>query len=388
MGRFVEAYEGYEGKRLTEEEAARILGVTARHFRRMRGRYEEEGLEGLIDRRLGKASARRVGADKIAWVAEEYRTRYRGFTAKHFHEKMQKEPQFTWGYTWTKRVLQSHGLIEKAPRKGAHRKKRARRPLPGMMIHQDASRHDWLGDGTTLDLVVTMDDATSEIYSMFLCEEEGTMSSFTGLIEVIESKGLPCSFYSDRGSHYWHTPEAGGKVDKVNLTQFGRAMKQLGIEAIAAYSPEARGRSERMFQTLQDRFVNELSLAGITTKDAANRFISDIYLPEHNRRFSVDATEKGTAFVPVVGAAWRDTLCVQEERKVGKDNTVRYKNRALQIPPVPERHHFVNATVRVHDYPDGSMAVFHGPRRLADYTASGDLIHLQQQEKHQQKQAA
>ena len=376
MGRFVEAYEGYEREKLTEEEAARLLGVTERHFRRMRVRYEQEGLEGLVDRRLGKASARRVPVDKIEWVIEEYKTRYVGFTAKHFHEKMKKNPTFTWGYTWTKTLLQSRGLLEKAPRKGVHRKKRPRRPLEGMMLHQDASKHDWLGDGSTLDLVVTMDDATSEIYSAFLTDEEGTVSSFQGLADVIETKGLPCSFYTDRGSHYWITPEAGGKVDKVNLTQFGRAIKQLGIEGIAAYSPEARGRSERMFRTLQDRLVNELALAKIGSKTEANRFIREVYLPEHNKLFSVDAEQKGSAFVPVAGEAWRDILCIQEERQVGNDNTVRYNGLCLQLPAVPERPHFVKATVRVHDYPDGALAIFHGPRCLAKYTDKGDFVAL------------
>ncbi len=310
----------------------------------------------------------------VAWVVETYRTRYRGFTAKHFFEKMQKEPRFCWGYSWTKSILQNHGLLVKAVKRGAHRKRRERRPLPGMMLHQDASRHDWLGTGHLCDLVVTMDDATSEIYAAFLVEEEGTASLFAGVIEVIERKGLFCSFYSDRGSHYWHTAEAGGKVDKVNLTQFGRALKQLGIAQIPAYSPEARGRSERAFGTLQDRLVKELALAEITTIDAANRFIRDIYLPEHNARFAVAPAQDGSAFVPAVGALWRDILCMQEERQVGNDNTVRYGGMSLQLPATPERRHFVKATVRVHEYPDGSLAIFHGPQRLAGYSQDGRLM--------------
>ena len=256
-----------------------------------------------------------------------------------------------------------------------------------MMLHQDGSQHDWLGSGGKLDLIVTMDDATSEIYSAFLIDQESTASTFQGLIDVIESRGLPCSFYTDRGSHYWFTPEEGGKVDKINLTQVGRALKHLGIEHIPAYSPEARGRSERAFGTLQDRLVKELALAHITDINAANRFIKDVYLPEHNRRFAIVATQEGTAFVPTIGTLWRDILCIQEERQVGNDNTVRYAGMTLQLPPVPERAHFVKATVRVHEYPHGSLAIFHGPRRLADYTKEGQLIETKKEKKAQKKAA-
>jgi transposase len=387
MCRFMEAYEGYRRKELNCEEAGLILGMSERQFRRLRDRYEEEGAAGVLDRRLGKVSARRVAACDVAWVVTEYRTKYAGFTARHFYEKMQKEPQFCWGYTWTKSILQSHGLVVKAPRRGAHRKKRERQPLPGMMLHQDGSRHDWLGTGEQLDLIVTMDDATSEIYSAFLVEEENTASSLRGLIDVVESRGLPCSLYTDRGSHYWYTPAVGGKVDKVRLTQVGRALKQLGIEHIPAYSPEARGRSERMFGTLQDRLVKELALAGIKDSTAANRFIREIYLPEHNRRFAVQATQEGSAFVPTIGNLWRDVLCIQDERQVGNDNTVRYAGMVLQLPAVPERTHFVKATVRVHEYPDETLAVFHGPRRLADYTADGRLIAPNREKKRIKKAA-
>jgi hypothetical protein len=370
----MEAYEGHRRRELTCEEAALVLGVSERHFRRMRDMYDAEGAEGIVDRRLGRASARRVPVDDIAWILDEYRTRYRGFTARHFVDKMQAEPRFKWGTTWTKMLLHQHGLLEKAPRRGAHRKKRARRPLEGMMIHQDGSRHDWLSNGETWDLIVTMDDATSTIYSAFLCAEEGTQSSFQGLADVIGVHGLPSSVYTDRGSHYFTTPEAGGKVDKTRSTQVGRALKQLGIEHIPAYSPEARGRSERMFQTLQDRLVNELALAGIKDVAEANAFIRDVYLPDHNRRFSVPAEQPGGAFVAVDEKAWRDILCVHEERRVESDNTLRYKRIVLQIPESPERPHFVRATVRVHEYTDRTLAVFHGPRRLATYTAQGQLM--------------
>ncbi len=218
-----------------------------------------------------------------------------------------------------------------------------------------------------------MASATSETLSAFFVAEEGTMSCFQGLTEVISAKGLFCALYADRASHYWHTPEAGAKVDKDNPTQFGRALAQLGIELIAAYSPEARGRSERMFATLQKRLPQELRLAGITTMDAANRFLRETFLPDHNRRFAIAPEAPGSAFVPFAGNL-DDILCVQEARTVAGDNTVRYKNLNLQIPEDRHRHHYVKAKVRVHEYPDGHLAIFHGPRRLAEYTADGAPI--------------
>ena len=258
------------------------------------------------------------------------------------------------------------------PRRGAHRRKRPRRALPGMMLHQDGSSHEWV-PGRWWDLIVTMDDATSDIYSAFFVAEEGTMSSFQGVSEAIRAKGLFCSLYADRASHYWNTPEAGGKVDKDTPTQVGRALAQLGIELIPAYSPEARGRSERMFGTLQKRLPQELRLAGITDMVEANRFLKEVFLPQHNARFATPAEDRGTAFVPFTGAL-DDILCIHEERTVSNDNTVRYKRLALQIPAGRHRRHYVKARVRVHEYPDGTMAVFHGPRCLARYHADGQPI--------------
>ena len=242
-----------------------------------------------------------------------------------------------------------------------------------MMLHQDGSHHAWV-PGRRWDLIVTMDDATSEIYSAFFVDEEGTMSSFRALSEASRAKGLFCSLYADRASHYWHTPEAGGTVDKDKPTQVGRALQQLDIELIAAYSPEARGRSERMFGTLQKRLPQELRLAGITEMAEANRFLREVYLPLHNARFATPAElDKGSAFVPFAGAL-DDILCVQQERTVGNDNTVRYHGLSLHIPPARHRHHYVKARVRVHEYPDGTLALFHGPRCLARYTANGEPI--------------
>src|SRR6201996_1526257 len=265
MAVFLNLLHRWESAELNQEEAAALLGVSERTFRRWCQRYEEDGEAGLLDRRLGRPSAKRVPADDAAEIERLYRTRYRGFTARHFHEHLVRDHLCRWSYTWTKLLLPSKGLLERAPRRGAHRRKRPRRPLPGMMLHQDGSRHAWLAGREPMDLIVTMDDATSEIYSAFLVAEEGTASSLRALLAVFGAHGLPLSFYTDRASHYFHTPEAGGRVDRANPTQLGRAPAHLGVEHIAAYSPEARGRSERMFQTLQDRLVKELALAEITT---------------------------------------------------------------------------------------------------------------------------
>ena len=277
--KFEEVYGRTHRGGLSQAEAAEVLGVSERTFRRWRDRYEAEGADGLYDRRLGRLSARRAPVDEVARVLELFDTRYWDFTAKHFHEKLVADHGFKRSYNWLRLSLQAHGRRRAAPRRGAHRRKRPRRALPGMMLHQDGSSHEWV-PGRWWDLIVTMDDATSDIYSAFFVAEEGTMSSFQGVSEAIWAKGLFCSLYADRASHYWNTPEAGGKVDKDTPTQVGRALAQLGIELIPAYSPEARGRSERMFGTLQKRLPQELRLAGITDMVEANRFLKEVFLPQ------------------------------------------------------------------------------------------------------------
>ncbi len=371
MIKFMDVLSRYEAAEFSQMEAAALLGVGERTFRRWRDRFEEAGEAGLVDRRLGKASGKRVPAAREAEVEALYRERYFGFTAKHFHERLVQRHSFDWGYTWTKTFLHSRGLLEPAKRRGAHRRKRPRRPMPGMMLHQDGSRHAWLGGQPALDLIVTLDDATSAILSAFLVEEEGTDSTFRALAEVFGRHGLPLSLYTDRGSHYFYTPEAGGKVDRNRLTQVGRALEHLGVEHIAAYSPQARGRSERVFHTLQDRLTKELALAGIATIEAADVFIRDVYIPAHAARFAVAAEQEGSAFVAIPGVDLGEILCIQEERQVGNDNCVSFNRLKLQIPASPLRAHFVKARVKVRQYHDGSHAIFHGPRCLARYDRKG-----------------
>lgn len=360
---------------LSQLEASEILGISERTFRRWQRRYEHEGAEGLFDRRLGCVSGNKVPVDTLMAMLDLFDTDYFDHTAKHFHEALVEDHQFKFSYNWVRLALQAHGRIRPAPRRGAHRRKRPRRACAGMMIHQDGSSHEWV-PGLVWDLIVTMDDATSEIYSAFFVDEEGTHSSFQGLSDVVEQKGLFCSFYSDRGSHYFHTPEAGGRVDKTRLTQVGKALERLGIEHIPAYSPEARGRSERMFGTLQGRLPQELRRARITTMRQANEFLRDVFLPRHNRQFARQQEGVGSAFVPFTGNI-RDYFCIQEDRTVAADNTIRYKRLSLQIPKQEHRHHYVKARVTIHEYPDRSLAIFHGPRCLVRFDEKGQMIIIQ-----------
>jgi transposase len=373
MMKFVSLLDRVEAAELSKLEAAEILGISERTFRRWCGRYREEGETGLADRRLGKPSAKRVPDAAAEEIERLYRERYLGFSAKHFHEHLVADHGFRWGYTWTKTFLHGRGLLRAAPRRGAHRRRRPRKPLPGMMLHQDASRHVWVPGQPALDLVVTLDDATGEIYSAILVAEEGTVSTFRALLAVFARHGLPCSLYTDRGSHYFITPKAGEKPDPKARTQVGRALAQLGVEHIAAFSPQARGRSERAFRTLQDRLPKELALDGIDGIEAANRFLAEGFLERWNARFAVPAEQPGTAFVPVDEAQLRQILCIEEPRRVGNDNTVTFHRYRLQIPPGPLRPHYVKAQVKVRQYLDGTFAVFHGPREIGRYDAAGAL---------------
>ena len=375
MKKFRDVLSRWEQGGLSMAEAGEVLGMSERQFRRYRDRYAEDGLDGLVDGRLGKPSPKRVPASAVREMVELYRNAYPGWNVKHFHEHLLRDHEFRWSYTFVKTQLHRAGLVKRHRKRGTHRRKRERKPCEGMMLHQDGSRAAWLSGQATLDLIVTMDDATSTVYSAFLVEEEGTAATLRALLDVFTAHGLPSSLYTDRGSHYFHTPKAGEAVDKDRLTQVGRALDRLGIEHIPAYSPEARGRSERMFGTLQDRLPKELKLAGIRDVAAANRFIHEVYLPAHNARFARPAAIADSAFVTVRNpAGLAEILCVEEERVVARDNTVAYAGLRLQLPESRARAHYVKARVKVHEYPDGTLAVFHGPRLLVRYDAAGQAL--------------
>ena len=377
MQKFRDVLSTWESGSISQLEAASILGCSERQFRRWRNRYNEDGEDGLADRRLGKPSGRAIDATEREMMLRLYRDRYHGWTAKHFHDHGVCHHAFSWGYTWTKTQLHTAGLVAKATKRGAHRRKRERKPCEGLMLHQDGSRHVWIAGLPMMDLIVTMDDATSVIYSAILVEEEGTVSTFLGLLEVCLAYGIPSSLYTDRGSHYFYTPEAGGKVDKVHVTQVGRALSRLGVEHIPAYSPEARGRSERMFGTLQDRMVKELALTGIGDVEAANAWLRDVYIASHNRLFAQQPAVSDSAFIAADREGVIEALCVEEARVVGRDNTVSWDGQRLQIPESAVRSHYVKANVKVRQYPDGCVAIFHGPRCIARFDTDGQPVPIE-----------
>jgi transposase len=374
--RFTTIYDRFNRGKLSCEEAADMLGVSIKTFYRKRQRYDEKDFDGQFDRRLGRESPHRAADREVEMITRLYNERYKEFSVKHFYEFAQREHGLDRSYNWTRMKLTEKGLVKKGSRGGRHRIRRERKAMAGMMIHQDGSKHRWIPElDYDLDLIVTMDDATSEVTSMFLIEEEGTLSTFQGLHETIEKKGLFCTFYTDRGSHYFYTEKAGGKVSKMQLTQVGRALRQLSIKHIAAYSPEARGRSERTFGTLQNRLPKELALHNITTIKEANRYIQDIYLPRHNAQFTVKPKCEESAFMEWKSCRpLKDILCIQEERTVQKDNTIRYDGLILQIPKNKYRHQYIKVQVEIHKYADGRIAAFYGAFCIGQYNEEGKLI--------------
>ena len=358
-------------KKITWWQAAEILGISDRHMRRWRERYVEEGYNGLLDRRRGKPSRRRVPVATVEKVFALYREKYFDLNVQHFHEKLQAEHGIELSYTWVKQALQGSGLVARGRKRGAHRKRRERRPLPGMLLHIDGSRHQWFQDERWYDLIVILDDASSEIYYAQLVEEESTVTVMAGLKEVIERKGLFCAMYSDRGSHFWLTPKVGGKVDYHRRTQVGRALHELGVQMIPAYSPQARGRSERNFGTWQGRLPQELRLRQLRTLGAANRFLREDYIAEFNRRFQVAPRQRGNAFVPCRSRDLERIFSLQFERSVNRDNTVSFQNLSLQIERVRWRATLAGCQVVVHQHLNGTLSLTHGPHCLGRYDADG-----------------
>jgi transposase len=358
-------------KKITWWAAAEIIGVTDRTMRRWRERLEEHGYAGLADRRKGKASAQRIPLATIEEVLGLYREKYYDLNIRHFHEKLRDEHAIRLSYTWVQKALQGAGLVAKRHKRGPHRRRRPRRPLPGMLLHIDGSKHRWLNDERWYDLLVILDDATSEIYYAQLVPEESTRTVMAGLREVIENKGLFCALYSDRASHFFVTVKEGEKVDKHRLTQVGRAMKELGVQMIAAYSPQAWGRSERSFGTWQGRLPQELLLAGIASVEDANVFLRERYIGEFNARFSMPAAERGTAFRRTGRSDLNWIFTVQTERVVGQDNTVAIRDRTWQIDKTRFRNTLAGSTVTIHEHLDETVSIRYGPHVVGRYSSSG-----------------
>ena len=358
-------------KKLTWIEAAEIAGMSVRHMQRVRARYQKFGYRGLFDQRRGKRSIHRIPMELAEKVLGLYRDEYYDLSVLHFYEKLKEKHGIELSYSWVKQALQGAGLVARRRKRGKHRRRRPRRPLPGMLLHIDGSKHRWFQDDRYYDLIVILDDATSEIYYAQLVEEESTLTTMAAFREVIETKGLFCASYSDRGSHFFVTRKAGEPVDPHRVTQLGRALKELGIKMIAAYSPEARGRSERNFGTWQGRLPQELRLAKITTLEAANRFLREHYIAECNRKFAVPAQERGTAFRKCARTDLDWVFSIQTERVVDKDNTVAIKDRWWQIEKCRWRHSLAGQTVTIHQHLNGTVSIRFGPHVVGRYDEAG-----------------
>lgn len=358
-------------KRITWWQAAEIMGISDRQMRRWRRRYEKFGYDGLWDRRCGRPHPRRVPLAEAERVLALYRENYFDFNVRHFHEKLREQHGIALSYSWVKLALQGAGLVHKDRRRGVHRRRRARRPLRGMLLHLDGSSHAWLGEGRRYDLLVVLDDASSEIYYAQLVEQESTRTVLAALRAVVEKKGLFCALYSDRASHFFETPKAGAKIDPQRLTQVGRALHELGIRMIPAYSPQARGRSERNFGTWQGRLPQELRLRGITTVAGANGFLREEYIAEFNRRFAVPAAQPGSAFLPLRGQDVERIFALQHERVVNRDNTVEIAHRVLQIERTPWRNTLAGCSVIVYEHLDGTLSVGYGPHLVGHFNPEG-----------------
>jgi transposase len=358
---------------LTWLAAADILGMSPRSLRRWKRRYETYGYDGLLDRRTGRPSPRRAPMDQVQKVLRLYREVYHGFNVRHFHGILRREHGVGLSYTYVRLALQEAGLVNKRRKRGKHRKQRERKECFGQMLHLDGSPHAWLvlEPEAKHMLIASVDDATGEVLYAQLWEREGTREVMSALRDVMGKYGLPMSLYTDRAGWAFHTPKAGGRVDKKQLTQVGRALAHLGVEHIPAYSPQARGRSERLNRTFQDRLANELRVAGIRTREAANRYLRETFLPSYNAEFARLPKDPESAFVPVANKDLDEALCIQTTRKVAKDNTAVINKVRLQIEKQPGRTTCAGLRVTVRQHLDGTLVVLWGKRILGCYDAKG-----------------
>lgn len=361
-------------KQITWIQAADILGISARHMRRLKTRYEKEGYGGLRDYRVGKAHRRRIPLKTIEELCRLKKEVYPDFSMKHFHEYATEKHKLDLSYNWARIVLEEAGIVEKSPARGKHRRKRERRPMTGMLLHIDGSTHTWIEGLPQQDLILVLDDANGRALSGQFVPQEGTMSTMTALEHVLIRYGRFCELYHDCGSHFGRTSHAEQGPDEEQNGEVTRVLKTLGIRQIFARSPQARGRSERAFGTCQGRLPQELRLEGITSYEQANGYLNKTFLPKFNRQFTIKPAQPETAFVPLAGIDLKLLLSIQQERIVRNDNTVTYKNVILQIPERPERIHFVRCPVTIHEFPNGNLGVSYQGRLLGEYQKDGKPI--------------
>ncbi len=366
------------GGTITWWQAAEIAGVTDRHMSRLRERYERFGIAGLRDGRTGKRQPSRIPEETVEEVCRLKRDVYPDFSIRHFHRFARKRHGIKLSYTWVRMILQMKGIVEKAPARGKYRRKRERRPMVGMMLHLDGSTHEWI-PGKPADLMVMLDDADGRILYARFVPEENTMATLEALQHVLVRWGRFCEFYTDRGSHFCRTSKAGEGPDEAQNGQVTRVLKALGIRHILARTPEARGRSERAFGTIQGQLPQELRLEGITDYEAANRYLEQHYIPAFNEEFTVTPAQPESAFVRMTGVNLELLVSIQHERVVAKDNTVHFERLPLQLPTTKERLHFVRCPVTVHEFINGTIGVSFQGRLIERYSRDGQAVPVERE---------
>lgn len=362
--------------RLTWLQAADILGITPRHMRRLRSEYQEHGISALEDKRAGRPRRRRIKEETVAHICRLKKDVYSDFSVMHFYDKLVEEHGIDISYSWTKQILQDAGIVRRTRGRGRYFRKRERRPMCGMMLHIDGSTHEWIPGLPMWDLIAVLDDADGKLLYAQFFEEEGTLSTFAALQHVLKEYGRFCELYHDRGSHFGRTGKAGQRPDEEQNGQVSRALKVLGIKQIFGSTPQARGRSERAFGTLQGRLPQELRVNGIKNYKDANVFLSKEFIHRFNRKFTVKPRLKESVYVPIAGIDLDLLLSVQHERTVKNDNTVSYKGITLQLPSTQNRYHYVRCPVLVHELTKGTLAVTYQGTLVSEYTKDGELIRI------------
>jgi len=362
-------------RQLTWLQAAQVLGITPRHMRRIRRAIEQYGMEAVLAQRRGRPRRRRIRAGTIELLIRLKRDLYADFSVRHFYEQVTEKHQVKVSYNWLRLMLQEAGVVEKEPARGKYRRWRERRPMVGMLVHLDASTHEWIAGLPMQDLVIALDDADGRIlYGLFFAQE-GVASTFAALDGVLRRYGRFLELYTDRGSHFCRTAQADQGPAEEQNGQVTRALHALGIGQILARSPQARGRSERAFGTIQGRLPQELRVNQITDYQTANRYLQEVFIPDFNRRFTVKPAQLESAFVKLPGVELELMLSARHERVVRNDNTVSFHNLTLQLPPSRERIHFVRCPVTVHQFSDGQLGISYQGRLLARYDCGGELLH-------------